>query len=132
MENNMETFIALKDKYLELIEMFNQKEDQTVAGRKILNALTGFGNLVTCTLCKDVIRLGLKNKHFFTCEACVWNYGLGGGIGCVSRKNNDLGTDALENYLNLQRALSTHEIARLLSVRVILMKKQIARCQQNI
>jgi len=115
MENNLEAFVKLKHNYEIIAEELESQDDQFIDAHSFLKKRTGFGSTKLCILCPVAIRLRDMHNSLYFCNYCMWSVGsIDTTAPCVTN-----------NYAEIYRCTSTHQLASLLKERIGMMEKQI-------
>ena len=105
----------------ELEEKFERYDD----GSEVMNSITGFGRIDSCSLC-DAVRLSKFEKQ--KCEDCVWTVEKGvatpgEAYPCCSHYN--------ESYNNIDDAHNAYDLKEALLVRADLLERVIKLAEQE-
>jgi hypothetical protein len=115
----MEVLLKLIEEYkeitLELLKsLFN---DENTRGDDVMNLITGFGNINTCSICKDAKQRSIGDR-LYDCEFCIYRK-------LFSESESDKLYCLDESYDNIAKAESAEELYHAIQERIQVLEQAI-------
>lgn len=115
----MEALLKLIEKYKEIsLELLKSSfNEENTRGDDVMNLITGFGNINTCSICKDAKQRSIGDR-LYDCEFCIYRK-------LFPESESDKLYCLDESYDNIAKAESAEELYHAIQERIQVLEQAI-------